>query len=583
MSALPRHKSISTLRNLYAYIGPYRKRRFFITLLCALEIVVSTYIPFLLGRLVSLVEKSAALEDILTFGAFVMGVGFCDIILNVWQNYAWHAYTVEFENYFRLKMMEGAFSMSPSEVKKKEEDIHSRILNDGRQVASHIGIGLPMLVLNSLRIVLVLALMSVMSMRLACVMFVVVPLYTVFFIMTRKESRKNSRGERETLAVIDGRIKEILKGFFQIKIYQQEDFFLEKLQADLKTNENYSKKIKWFTAFSYGLGQIITVVLPIVVLVYGAYEVSQDRMELGALFSFYFYLSYLYEPLNNLADYFTALQLTLGMSDRVTNLIEKADSPGVHENRQASFRVSPGKQVEKMLAKEISPEYEDQSKDGILISSIDEICIENLSFSYDGKKPLLEQIDFCARSGDIIAVVGPTGSGKTSFLSLLLKIIEDYQGNILVNHMDLRKISRDSYYQRISYLGQTPLIFAGTLSENIAFAGPEEKHLQKVIGFAHLQDVAAGKSSEQILIDIDGENLSGGEQQRVAYARALYKDADLIILDEFTSALDLKTEETIVEQLSLYAKSNKKIVFIVSHRQKPLSICNKTIVIGETQ
>ena len=206
-----------------------------------------------------------------------------------------------------------------------------------------------------------------------------------------------------------------------------------------------------------------------------------------------------------------------------------------------------------------------------------------MSFSYDGKKPLLEQIDFCARSGDIIAVVGPTGSGKTSFLSLLLKIIEDYQGKILVNHMDLRKISRDSYYQRISYLGQTPLIFAGTLSENIAFAGPEEKHLQKVIGFAHLQDVAAGKSSEQILIDIDGENLSGGEQQRVAYARALYKDADLIILDEFTSALDLKTEETIVEQLSLYAKSNKKIVFIVSHRQKPLSICNKTIVIGETR
>ena len=229
--------------------------------------------------------------------------------------------------------------------------------------------------------------------------------------------------------------------FFQIRIFQREPFFLKRIEDQTDGFETCSKSIKRYTAFSEGIGKLFTTLLPIIILILRSVEVASGRMTLGNLFSFYFYLSFLYEPMNNLADYFTSLQVALGVVDRVLEFLE--------------------------------PEPAEESDRGEKIESVQEIRLEDLSFSYAPGSPVLDHFSLALRKGDIVGVIGASGSGKTTLAEILMKLHDAYSGSIQINGSELREISRDSFYRRLSYIDQSPFIFQGTLKENIAFDDDE--------------------------------------------------------------------------------------------------------------
>ena len=249
-------------------------------------------------------------------------------------------------------MLKGALDKSPEYYKQNPSDLTSRILHDCETVSEDISIGLPMLFLNILNISIVLGLMFYMSFKLAIIVLFVIPIYTIFFKKVDSAIRKNSKDEREHFALVTESVKEYTDGIFQIKIFGKEQFFLNKFRENIKKYEIYLKNIKKYTAIGYGLTGLIVILLPIAILLFGAMEVNSGNMSLGSLFAFYFYLGYLYEPMRNLSDWFSGVQVTLGMSDRI---LEFVDSAEVEDKKEA-------------------------------ISSIDTIKVENLTFSYDEKK-----------------------------------------------------------------------------------------------------------------------------------------------------------------------------------------------------
>lgn len=534
------------LRKINSFIGPYRRRRVLVTLHCMAEILVAASIPYLLGWMVTLVQTGAPLPEIIRAGLIVLSAGIADVFLDVTQNYAWHAYSAEFMNYFRLRTLRGAFAKSPAYIKERREDFHSQILNDSAQVASQVAVGIPMLLLNGLRIALIAAFMISMSPRLALVVFFVAPVYSVFFARISRRVQENSKNEREAFSALNSSLKEYLRGVFQIKIFRKEDFFLTKFRVQILNFEKFTKNIKRYTAFSYGLGQLVTTMLPIAVLALGAVEVAGGRMAMGALFSFYFYLSFLYEPLNNLADVFNGLQISLGMAERVIDLLDSD---------------------------------REEERDGLPVRRVDRITVSGLTFAYPGCEPTLRGLDFEIEKGDIVGIIGPSGSGKSTLADLLMKIHDDYQGSILADGVELRTLDRASYYARISYLDQAPFLFSGSLRENIAFDDADSERYVRVLNAARLGGIRGSEAPETLTVETAGANLSGGEKQRVALARALYKDADLIVLDEFTSALDEETEAEIVAGIRDEVAAGRMIL-ILTHRKAPLSICNKTIDLG---
>ncbi|MDD7765530.1 MAG: ABC transporter ATP-binding protein [Peptoniphilaceae bacterium] len=529
-------------KKLISYIGPYKKKRIFVTFLSALSTIVSAIIPFILGTLIDKVQTNQPLKNIIQYALFISLIGMLNIFLNSLQNYKWHVFKVEFTDYFRSLMVSSFLKKKTEYCKKNYEDLSSRILQDTEIISKDISVGFPMLFLNMLNLGLVMFFMVRMSIKLTLVVLFVVPIFTVFFGIMQNSVQSNSIREREEFSNLTESVKEYIDGIFQIKIFKKELFFLNKFKENIKIYEKYLKKMKLFTAVGYGIMNVTVIMLPIIILILGAIDVHSGKLTLGNLFSFYFYLSFIYEPMQNLTNWFTNIQISLGMSDRIINFLEE--------------------------------DIEDITV-GEEISKVNEIQIKNLSFSYDGKQDVLKNINFDLQKGDIVGVIGSSGSGKSTLIDILLKFWSNYSGSILIDGKELKNISKDSYYNLVSYLEQNTFLFRGNLKENITLGNLDDEKFFNSINLSKVDKFLKDNVTYEFDIESNGKNVSGGEKQRISLARSIYKDSDLLILDEFTSALDTELEKEIVENIKEISKD--KIILIITHRKEPLSICNKIL------
>lgn len=532
---------VKKYRKLLGYIGPFRKRRFWLVVLCAASILIGSIMPFFIGKLVNMVTVSAPIADILKFGALLIIIGLLDATLNSMQNYIWHMYSTEYLNYFRTIMLQAALKKNVKFFKENDEDFTNRILHDTSILSYDISIGFPMLILNVLRIGIVVVLMFYMSPILTILPLLIVPIYTFTFHRIDKKIRTASNKERQLFTRVSETVKEYLNGVLQIKINGKEKFFLDNFKNTINDYTDSAKDIKKYTAISYGVGGFTKALLPIVVLISGAILIIKGQLTLGYLFAFYSYLDFLYEPMTNLSDWYTGINVSLGMSDRVLSFLED--------------------------------DMEEET--GEKIRGINSIEFKDVSFSYDSKKPVINSVNFKFEKGDIVGIIGPSGSGKSTIIDIILKIWDTYTGEVIVNDTELRKINRSSYYDNLSLVEQEPFIFRDTILRNIQFDNEVvDGNVLRESELSNLVEKKDGKLNHELTTN--GANLSGGEKQRIALARALYSDKDLIILDEFTSALDNETEDKIVQNIKKLGEEGK-IVIIITHRKSPLSITNKII------
>ena len=528
-------------RRLLSYIGPFKKRRFYLVLLCAISIIMASIMPFFIGKLVNMITESAPISDIITFGFVLIIIGILDATLNSAQNYVWHMYSTEYLNYFRTLMLDAALKKNIKFFKMNDEDFTNRILHDTSILSYDISIGFPMLILNVLRIGVVVGLMLFMSPVLTILPLLIVPIYTFTFHKIDKKIRAASNKERTLFTKVSETVSEYLHGVIQIKINRKEKFFLDNFVRTIDEYTQSAKDIKKYTAISYGVGGFIRTLLPISVLIFGAILIIKGKLLLGYLFAFYSYLDYLYEPMKNLSDWYTGLNVSIGMSDRVLNFLE----------------------------------YDLEEDTGLKIKGIKTLEFKDVSFSYDGKKQVLNNMNFKLESGDVVGIIGPSGSGKSTIIDIILKIWDTYSGEVLINEVELKDINRASYYEHMSLVEQEPFIFRDTILRNIQFE--DNKLNEKVLNMSEISEMVENKKDKlNHSLTTGGGNLSGGEKQRIALARALYTDADILILDEFTSALDNETEEKIVKNIEKL-RDEGKIVIIITHRKSPLSITNKII------
>ncbi|MBK1468953.1 ABC transporter ATP-binding protein [Parvimonas parva] len=534
-------------KKLISYIGDYKYRRIFVTVLSATATIIGIIIPFLLGNLVNKVQSGQSLENIIKFSLIVASVGLLNVFLNSLQNYKWHVFKVEFTDYFRSLMLEKFFTKKTEYCKTNFKNLSSLILQDTENISKDISVGLPMLFLNTLNISMVLFFMFRMSWKLTLVVLFVIPTFTIFFGLIQNSIQNSSIKEREEFANLTDNIKEYTEGIFQIKVFKKENFFLNKFKENIKIYEKYLKKMKWYTAVGYGIMNFTIIMLPIIILILGAIEVNNGNLTLGYLFSFYFYLNFIYEPMQNLINWFSNIQISLGMSDRIISFLEE--------------------------------DIEDFSK-GEKISGINEIEMKNLAFSY-GEKEVLKNVNCYFKKGDIVGIIGSSGTGKSTMIDVILKFWSNYSGNLLINGKEIRDISRDSYYDYVSYLEQSMFLFKGNLEENITFNNINNKNLENSINLARVDKIMTNKNTKGLSIESNGKNISGGEKQRIALARSLYKKSDLLILDEFTSALDNETENEVVKNIKMISK--EKIILIITHKKTPLSICNKIMDLNKNE
>ena len=303
----------------------------------------------------------------------------------------------------------------------------------------------------------------------------------------------------------------------------------------------------WFELFA----GLVTTLGTAGVIYVGADLALKGELSTGTIIVFISYLSSLYDPLDSIAQTTQTVQGAAAEADRVSEMLEL--EPDIQDR--------PGARAAKISGP---------------------IRYEKVSFGYEPGQPVLHEIDFVARPGETVAIVGPTGAGKTTMMNLLIRFFDPNSGRITIDGVDLRDMRHRSLREQVAMVLQDPFIFPVSIGENIAYGKPHAtiEEIQAAAKAANAHEfITRLPEAYDTLVGERGATLSGGEKQRLSIARAFLKDAPVLILDEPTSALDARTEGALLEALERLMED--RISFIIAHRLSTIRRASRILVLDQ--
>jgi len=387
--------------------------------------------------------------------------------------------------------------------------------------------------------------------RLALAVLVLLPLLVVALNYFSHKMRVLSHEQMEQHANVSRNLQESLASTTLIKTFASEKRTVGRMISEWKAAQQLS--LEQVTVGS--LANLLIGALPslanAVVFVAGAYWVIKGSWTFGSLTAFQSYLGYVYGPAMALASTNLQMQNALASLARVSALYSIVPEQNV----------GVGEKVERLKG---------------------EVEFKDATFSYDGRDAVLENLSFHVDAGEHIAIVGPSGVGKTTLISLILRLYQPTKGDLFFDGRAASVYELASLRQRIGYVPQSSLLLSGTILDNLRYGNLEadEAHVIRAAQTAGIHDFIVGlPGGYQALVGESGVNLSEGQKQRLSIARALIKDPDILILDEPTSALDSLTENSFIEALKGMIQG--RTVFLIAHRLSTVKNVNRILVLNE--
>jgi ATP-binding cassette subfamily B protein len=428
-------------------------------------------------------------------------------------------------------------------------EIISRI-NDAVKIRVFINdIALNLLV-NIFMIVFAFALMFTYYWKLALIILLVIPCYSIIYFLTNRINRKVQRKLMENSADLENQLVESLNNVATIKRFGLET------HANLQTETRFIALLKTIyqsgssSIYSGSFSEMVSRIFTIILLWVGAYFVMDNIITPGELLSFYSLIGYFTSPAAALIGMNKSLQDALIAADRLFEIMDL-----VPEKTEAKIELKP-----EMLG---------------------DIQFQNVVFRYGSRAKVFENLNLTIPQGKVTAVVGESGSGKTTLMALLQNMYPLENGKILLGNYDIQLLQNESLRQLVSVVPQKIDLFAGNVIENIAI-GDYEPNMQKIVMIC--QSLGINQFIEKLpngfmtYLGENGATLSGGQKQRLAIARALYREPEILILDEATSSLDSVSEQYVqkcIQQLRLQGKT----IIIIAHRLSTLKNADKIIVL----
>ena len=544
-----------TIGRLLSFCRPYMKYLYFALICSSGQIVFTLLIPVFIGQAVD----------------HIIGKGFVEFDL-LFQKMLWILMSVIIAEIFDWLVVRLSNRMTYSITKDLRDqlfqkystlplryidqhahgDLLSRMINDIDLIGDGLLQGFTHLFNGIATIIGTICFMLYIQTTVALIVIVLTPLSLVVATIIANKTYKFFQEQLALRGELGAYVEEMIGGVKVIKAFGYEQKNQERFEEINQRVYVSGVKSQFLGALANPSTRVVNNIVYASVCIAGSLYVIAGYMTVGALSSFLSYANQYTKPFNEISNVFTELQTALACATRVFHLLDTPSEP-------------------------------QQSKTQTLAHREGHVQIQNLAFSYDPNEPLIENLNVEAKPGQTIAIVGPTGCGKTTLINLLMRFYEPQQGQILIDGINIQNMSREYVRSLYGMVLQDSWLFQGTIKENIAYgqkASDEEIIAAAKKAHAH-KFIIQLKDGYDTLISEDGGNLSQGQRQLLCIARIMLVKPPMLILDEATSSIDTRTERQIQEAFDLMMKG--RTTFIVAHRLSTIQKADQILVMNHGQ
>jgi ATP-binding cassette, subfamily B, bacterial MsbA len=546
---------MKNFKRLFKLLIPYRTAVLWGSLFLVLVSAVNLAIPLFVKQLVDIVEINKDL-DLLNNMAWTIALLFLlQMLFSTAHNYLYDITEKRVITDLRKIIFNHLHTLSTSFfVKRRTGEVMSRMTNDVTTIEGVITDVPATLLQQSIRLVGGVIIVIIMNWKLTFMILILAPVMVLFAKIFGGKLKNLSREIQDKLATSTTIIEENISGMALVKSFVRQEREIARFDEAVEDSFQSAKKRVKISAFFGPVIGFIAFLTALVLLWYGGREVIAGNLSPGEMIAFILYAIIIAGPMGSFARLYTRIQEGLGASERIFEILdtksEVQDTPDAAPMPEISGKVE----------------------------------IKNLNFHYREDQAVLKDLNISVEPGEMVALVGPSGAGKTTLVQLLHRFYDPVDGEIRVDGKNIRDVQMTSYWRQIGLVPQETLLFGGTIEENIRFA-KEEATLDEIKEAARSANadtfINECPDGYQTIVGEKGIRLSAGQRQRIAIARAILKNPHLLILDEATSSLDNESEKLIQEALERLMQG--KTSFVIAHRLSTIHNADKILVMDKGQ